>query len=104
MVDCKWMTAAEMVLYYSVLLLWKILRRRSPRSMTEKFTIDETGTVKTTRPRLVNTESSFRWRTIGTWNRLPESIRQETELKSFKTNAKSWIIEQRGLQIDPGDD
>ena len=88
MEECRWITAAEMVLYYSLLLLWKILRKQSPRPMTEKFTLDATGQVQTTRPRLVNTESAFRWRTIGTWNRLPEEIRQDTVLKSFKVSTK----------------
>ena len=103
MQECKWMTAAEMVLYYSLLLLWKINRKQCPRTMAEKFTLDENGKIQTSKPRLVNTESAFRWRTIGTWNRLPEKIRLDTVLNSFKRDTKRWIIEQRGVQIDPGD-
>ena len=104
MKECKWLTVAEMVLFYSLVLLWKILRKKSPGTMAGKFTQNDTGCVQTTIPRLVNTGSSFRWRTIGTWNRLPERTRKDTVLNSFKINTKNWIIEQRGLQIDPGDD
>ena len=42
--------------------------------------------------RLQITAGSYRWKTVRTWNRLPDALRQEDNLLKFKVGIKKWLI------------
>ena len=103
MTECGWLTAGEMVDFYSLLLFWRVLRKDAPHAIKERITLDDDCYVHMERPRLLHTTTAFRWRTAVIWNGLPSDIRHNLSLHNFKIRTKKWILEQRGLHLDPGD-
>ena len=103
MAECGWWSAREMVIYHSLLLMWRVLRCGSLKSLADKLWQDEEGIVWTNSPRLLHTTSVWRWRTMAIWNGLSTELRDNTSLKGFKSGMKNWLREQRELQPDPGD-
>ena len=93
MLECGWMTAAEMANYYSLLLLWRVIRLNAQQSLATKITIDDDCFVTT----------AFRWRSTTLWNSMPDDLRHNMSLKSFKRNTKKWILTLRGHHLDPGE-
>ena len=95
MSELNWMRVDEMVIYHSMITLWKILKNQTPRQLAQKFRVDENWKLGTTIPRLKTTSRAFRWRSVISWNRLPLEIRQIVLISKFKTTLKSWILERR---------
>ena len=103
MQECGWMTAAEMANYYSLLLLWRVIRLNAQQSLATKIIIDDDCFVTTAIPRLQHTTTAFRWRSTTLWNSIPDDLRHNMSLKSFKRNTKKWILTLRGHHLDPGE-
>ena len=66
--------------------------------------MNDDNKIKTTHPRLLITASNFRWKTINYWNNLPQHLRRETKLKTFKIGVKKWIKERMIPEPGPGED
>ena len=41
------------------------------------------------------TAQTYRWKTINTWNDLPDHLRGETNLSGFKTQLRRFLLEER---------
>ena len=84
MKKCNWLKIRELVSYMSILAMWNIVHNKSPEQLHDPITIDENYKLNSRPPRLLNTEQSFKHRTIADWNLLPETTRTNTNLVSFK--------------------
>ena len=100
--QCGWLSVHQLVVYHSVVLVYKIILTESPMYLHSMFTSKYTyktkhsqeGLLRHTRNfRLDITESSFRWRAAYSFNGLPLYIRSLETLEGFKTAARSWIKE-----------
>ena len=98
--QCGWLSVHQLVVYHSVVLVFKIIRNESPRFLFSMFSAKysyktkqaRTGQIKHTRDLdLGITKDSFRWRASGAYNELPQEIRDIETLHMFKKAAKDWI-------------
>ena len=95
MEEMNWLTVEEMTTQQTMVILWKILRRRQPRYFTNILTLNENNFLDITPARLQLTSHSFRWRAAIGWNSLNEEMRSCLSLQSFKKQLKIWLIGQR---------
>ena len=95
MTECQWLTARELVLQNSLLLMWKIVRLDSPSSIKEKIQLVDEGKLSTSVPRLLHTSQGFRWRSVIEWNKLPTTLREQLSLPTFKKELGKWILSKR---------
>ena len=100
--QCNWLSVKQLVMYHSLILLFKVLQTKSPKYIHMKMSIEYARKTRQTeknplRPqvdsKLELTRNSFRWRTDSQWNELPAHIRNIKTLKKFKSHLKSWISE-----------
>ena len=98
--QCGWLSVHQLVVYHSVVLVFKIIRNESPRFLFSMFSAKysyktkqaRTGQIKHTRDLdLGITKDSFRWRASGAYNELPQEIRDIETLHMFKKATKDWI-------------
>ena len=92
MVACNWLSIKELGLFHSMITTWKLSRWKNPRNLAAKVSIDDNSMMSTTIPRLQNTQQSYRWRCVTTWNSLPSEIRTCLSLPRFKRTLRKWII------------
>ena len=79
----------------------KMIHLEKPLKVSEKLEIDRTTMkIKIKEPRLLFTEQNFTTRASRDWNRMPESIRTNNKLTSFKKQVKGWVKERRGTEPD----
>ena len=98
---CGWLYAKEMIDYFSLVTMWKIVWQETPKYFTWKLSMDEDQMLMTKEARLKNTGSSFRWRTKVLWNKMEDELRECDSLTMFKKHVKKWIIERR-VEDRPG--
>ena len=98
--QCGWLSVHQLVVYHSVVLVYKILRNESPSFLFSMFSAKysyktkqaRTGQIKHTRDlELQITKDSFRWRASEDYNGLPQEIRNLETVQMFKKAAKDWI-------------
>ena len=65
-----WLEIEELSIFHSLLMMWRIVCLNSPRYFENKITENENNELNTNAPRLQNTESGFRWRTVKVWNEM----------------------------------
>ena len=95
MAQCNWLWIKELILYHSLIHLWKILKCKTPITLYKEFVITDDWMISTAAPRLLMTAGCFKWKMITVWNALPEFIRMEMKLSVFKKQVKTRIIEMR---------
>ena len=100
MEGCNWLNVLEMAQFNSLVQLWKVLRWQIPEFMMERVLLLDDNTVWTENPRLLLTAQAWRVRTANYWNNLPEYLRTEMRLKTFKLQLRRWIVE--GRNVEPG--
>ena len=83
MLRCGWMNIKQMILYYSLIQCWKILKLKTPISMYREFTIEDNWMISTLTPRLQLTASCIRWNIISKWNSVNEDLRTEKKISFF---------------------
>ena len=114
--QCGWMSVAQLSVYHSLLLAYKILSTRSPQYLYEKLCGNQiTPYYKT---RFVENQSqnrnitlgpdsqaegdmarrSFKYRVTNQWNSLPVEIKQEENVKKFKRKLRKWVSENIELK------
>lgn len=102
MTRCGWMSVTQLVKYTSLISLWKTVfldvgqywRKRILRSGDGRLRSTGQGSlVSNFQPWMEITKTSWRWRSIDDWNALPPAVRQDTNLRGFKTALRSWILE-----------
>ena len=92
---CNWLDIREMIEYQSTIQLWKILKYKTPVYMYNQFEVTDDFKINTTNPRLQMTARCFRWKMIEIWNNLPDWMRDENKISSFKKQLRISIMERR---------
>ena len=95
MTSVGWLDIYELSKLHSLLMMWRIVRMNSPRYFENKIEIDNENKLSTSHPRLQNTDSGFRWRTVSLWNELSPELRAELSYPRFKKQLKTWILKSR---------
>ena len=104
--QCGWLSVHQLVVYHSVVLVYKTLLNESPKYLHSMFsakysykTSQAKGVfIKHSRKfRLETTESSFRWRAAKAYNELPTEMRNMKTLKEFKKTARKWVMQNTPL-------
>ena len=99
--QCGWLSVRQMSMYHSLVLVHKVRQEGKPCYLADKL-----STSFNYRSRLASTngirknekidsdmrKDSYLPRTSNEWNNLPAHLRNQTELKKFKTEPRSWII------------
>ena len=68
MISVGWLNIQELVIYHSLLMMWRVLKLKTPRYMAEKLSMEDDDLIAPQYTRLQNTRSGYRWRTIPLWN------------------------------------
>ena len=100
MEEVNWLRVDEMMEFHSLLTLWKILRKQTPKYLAQKFIIGDDWRISTSSPRLQITASAFRWRSREMWNRLPDDIRLLENISGFKKQLRTWIVGRRSQNME----
>ena len=97
---CGWLDVEEMILYHSLLQMWRMIHLKVPLQVYKKMIVKEDLSIEEKHPRIQNTSFSYRYRTIPKWNELSEETRNIGNISKFKKVVKNWLIE--GRNHDPG--
>ena len=101
--QCGWMSVHQLVVYHSVVLVYKVITTKSPKYLYEMFSKEyiyktkqaDSGQLRQTRAArdmgLELSQDSFRWRAAKSFNELPINIRNLATTEAFKQEAKVWI-------------
>ena len=100
------MNVTQLIEYHSLLTLCRTVRSGHPDYFQQKIhTESNTGRIhrSLTSGKLKNGDrtglklvsSSWRWRSIEQWNRMPENLRTENQISRFKRKLKIWIKESK---------
>ena len=100
--QCGWLSVRQMVIFYDLVLVYKIRRDKKPVYLYDK--LGRTNTYNTRQmtetsikpPDTLNTKiakTSFINRAITAWNNLPNELRLANSLGSFKIQTKLWVKE-----------
>ena len=89
-----WMTVCQLVVYHTLLMVYKIRQSGEPEYMAS-FLKNDTRTGKIMEPniKLGLAQKSFCFRGSSDWNALPSSIRNSTKIGEFKRKLKSWVLQ-----------
>ena len=89
-----WMTVCQLVVYHTLLMVYKIRQSGEPEYMAS-FLKNDTRTGKIMEPniKLGLAQKSFCFRGSSDWNSLPSSIRNSTKIGEFKRKLKSWVLQ-----------
>ena len=105
----RWLSVHQLVVYHSVVQVFKVIQKKSPKSLYAMFSAVFTyntkqaraGTIRHTRDLdLGLTASSFRWRAARSFDNLPLEIRKLDTVQKFKKAAKAWVKENISLPED----
>ena len=111
MQQCGWMPVRQLMIYHSLVLLYKVLKHQSPSYLFHKVTsgsqqyntrqaADSTAALVavgvTLQPSIDICEldlsgSSWCWASVKWYRQLPPSLQAENKLSKFKTALKSWV-------------
>ena len=96
-----WFSIQEMSQISTATQVWKIINMNTPRRMSRNMSWDPvTKLIDTSEPRIQFTRQGFKYRASCNWNLLPESIRTNSNLGSFKRQIKALMKEQRQIPPD----
>ena len=117
MQQCGWMPVKQLMVYHSLVLLYKILKQQSPSFLYQKVTsgsqqyntrqaaesrialaavgVRQQPTIDTSE--LDIARSSWCWSSVKWYRQLPHSLQSECKLSKFKTALKSWVSQNIDL-------
>ena len=72
----------ELAKIHSLVMMWKLLHSQTPKILSSKLDMDQDYLATTTASRILLVRQSFRWRTITSWNLLPQELRSTPSLPS----------------------
>ena len=103
LLKCKWLSVFQLIKFHTILHLWKIVHTGRPEVISTNFLTEHNsrlprrlkgGKIDTvTRAHLSITRGSFRWRSILDYNKMPEYLRTDVNILSFRRNLRTWILE-----------
>ena len=88
------MQTKDLVKYQSLKTMWKVVRAGKPEHLARRITLTEDNLLETKNARLQTVARSFRWRTVESWNSLPQLLIQVMKLCTFKRQLKTLISEE----------
>ena len=102
--QCGWLSVRQLVLYHSVVLIYKTLMTTYPKYIHSKLCMEfpyntrlaQSDSVRMGpdfKSKLELTEKSFMNRATVSYNNLPQEIRKSTKLETFKIKLKEWVLE-----------
>ena len=94
-----WMDVEEMTKYSVGILMWKIIKNRTPVQLFEKIYWNDELIVEEN-PRINFTRQDFMMRGNKMWNELPAHLKDGLSLPAFKKQLRILIIERRQLEPD----
>jgi hypothetical protein len=98
--QCGRLSVHQLVVYHSVVLVYKVIQNKSPKFLHSMFSAEYTYQTKQARDGMIRhtrdldlglTASSFRWRAARSFDELPLEIRKLETAQLFKKAAKAWI-------------
>ena len=90
----QWMTVHQLVVYHTLLTVFKIRQNGEPEYLATILKIDNrNGKIIVPNSKLVLAKNSFCYRGASNWNSLPTYIRNATKIGEFKRKLKKWIME-----------
>ena len=97
--EVGWLDIEEQITYNSLNQMWKIVKLGKPEYIANRMEVDTNELITTNEPRLLNTTTSFRWRTSKIWNTLLLELRSIGSLPRFKSKIKTWLINKRTRRL-----
>ena len=109
--ECGWLSVAQLGVYHSLVLVFKILETQSPEYLFKKLSGTQGETYYKTRyikkqsaSNLIKlgpeckasgeiAKNSFKYRATSQWNRLPADVKEAKNVSIFKTKLRKWIME-----------
>ena len=98
--QCNWLSVRQMIVYYDILMVFKIRKDKKPIYLYEKLSDKyayETRFAANNEIRQVQlpqseiSRTAFVNRSISSWNRLPKEVTDNTNEEAFKTCLRSWV-------------
>ena len=100
LLQCGWLSVRQMIVYHSLVLVFKIRADGKPCYLHEKLTKTFNYRTRLASTNAIKNEEkigsdirkdSFVPRSSNHWNLLPENLRNIKNLKRFKQELKTWI-------------
>ena len=102
--QCGWLSVRQLVLYHSVIMIYKTLMTTYPKYIFSKLSSEfpyntrlaQSDSVRMGpefKSKLELTERSFMNRATVSFNQLPSEFRSETKIETFKIKLKKWVLE-----------
>jgi hypothetical protein len=103
--QCGWLSVAQLGVYHSLVLLFKVLQSGCPKYLYAKLSNEEElpnlRSTANLRIRLGQdsqagagmAKTSFKYRVTQQWNVLPLEIRQAVNVKTFRWKLKKWVAD-----------
>ena len=89
-----WMSVSQLIVYHTVLLVFKIRKASEPEYLATFLKNDgRTGKIIIPNTKLGLTQKSFCYRGSANWNTLPEDLRKSVNIGTFKFGLKKWILQ-----------
>ena len=89
-----WLTVRQIAAYHSLVLVHQIRISKEPEYLAAKLNrVNCNNNIVLKNTPLDLYRNSFVYRSSLLWNKLPHSMREDKDKKSFKNNVKKWIRE-----------
>ena len=95
MTSCNWLHFKELIKYYSLLTMWRMLREAHPYHLSQSVSLDNENLASSVPGRIALVRSAFVCRTVTDWNLLSNILRENTMYISFKKELRKEIIAAR---------
>ena len=114
--ECGWMSVAQLGVYHSLVLVFKILETQSPQYLFNKLSGTQGETyyktrfiIKQSASHLIKlgpeskasgeiAKNSFKYRATSQWNLLPVYVKEAKNVSIFKNKLRNWIIENVSIK------
>ena len=106
--ECGWMSVAQLGMYHSLVLVFKILETQSPQYLFNKLSGTQEETYYKTRfikqqsashliklgpESKASGEIAKNYRATSQWNLLPVDVKEAKNVSIFKNKLRNWIVE-----------
>ena len=89
----QWLTVNQLIVYHTLVTVFKVRKNNEPEYLALKLNNDtRTGRILIPNTDLRLAQNSFVIRGSSNWNTLPEHIRNQVKIGSFKKLVKIWIL------------
>ena len=91
-VKLKWLTVRQLIVYHTLLVVYKVRQSREPEYIA-RFLLNDNrlGSIIVPNTILGLAKKSFVWRGSENWNALPLSLRKSSRIGMFKKGVKQWV-------------